>query len=98
MADRLPESVTRNINMEALHSAATKFWGAADPRAREAVQRAAEKRRSAMIEKGGILCLQSSGRWAIHRPGREPVEITSTHRRRQIRHAIRPTTINTGKI
>ena len=30
-----------------------------------------------MSEKGGILQMQPSGRWAIVRPGRIPVEITS---------------------
>jgi hypothetical protein len=30
-----------------------------------------------MSEKGGILQLQPSGRWAIVRPGRIPIEITS---------------------
>jgi hypothetical protein len=30
-----------------------------------------------MTEKEGILRLQSSGRWAVCRPGRDPVEITS---------------------
>jgi hypothetical protein len=30
-----------------------------------------------MTEKEGILKMPPSGRWAICRPGREPVEITS---------------------
>jgi hypothetical protein len=30
-----------------------------------------------MSEKEGVLQMQPSGRWAIVRPGREPVEITS---------------------
>jgi len=30
-----------------------------------------------MSDKEGILRLQSSGRWAVCRPGRDPVEITS---------------------
>jgi hypothetical protein len=30
-----------------------------------------------MTDKDGTLHLQSSGRWAVMRPGREPVEITS---------------------
>jgi hypothetical protein len=31
----------------------------------------------AMSEKEGVLKMQPSGRWAVCRPGREPVEITS---------------------
>jgi hypothetical protein len=30
-----------------------------------------------MIEKEGTLCMMASGRWAVYRPGRLPVEITS---------------------
>ena len=30
-----------------------------------------------MAEKEGVLQMQPSGRWAVCRPGREPVEITS---------------------
>ena len=30
-----------------------------------------------MAEKEGILRVQPSGRWAVCRPGREPIEITS---------------------
>lgn len=30
-----------------------------------------------MSEKEGILQMQPSGRWAVVRPGRQPVEITS---------------------
>ena len=30
-----------------------------------------------MTEKEGVLQMQPSGRWAVCRPGREPVEITS---------------------
>ena len=74
MADRLPES---NIIMEALHSTAIKFRGGCRPCALEAVQRAAEDLRATMTEKEGILRLQSSGRWAVCRPGRDPVEIMS---------------------
>jgi len=33
-----------------------------------------------MTEKEGTLQMQPSGRWAIVRPGREPVEITSGER------------------
>ena len=33
-----------------------------------------------MSEKEGILQMQPSGRWAVCRPGREPVEITSGER------------------
>ena len=30
-----------------------------------------------MTEKGGTLRMMASGRWAVYRPGRLPVEITS---------------------
>jgi len=30
-----------------------------------------------MSENEGVLCLQSSGRWAVCRPGHDPVEIMS---------------------
>ena len=33
-----------------------------------------------MTEKEGALQMQPSGRWAIARPGREPIEITSGNR------------------
>jgi hypothetical protein len=32
---------------------------------------------SAMTEKEGTLQMQPTGRWAVCRPGRDPVEITS---------------------
>jgi len=57
MADRLPKS---NIITGALHCTGTKFRGAADLRARAAIQRAAEKRRPAMIEKR-VSCACSVG-------------------------------------
>src|SRR5262249_35854780 len=69
--------ITLARELERLRAASQKLahpeWG--EYRSDEAIVRAALKEH--MSEKEGILRMMASGQWAVYRPGRVPVEITS---------------------